>query len=336
MADIRRQRRVLAILRILRDASRPLGANRLAEELEGYGMQLSARTVRLCLAQMDRAGFTVNLGKRGRQVTDAGVAELRHAAVLDKVDMVAARVDQLSYEMDFAPSRRRGRIILNISSVRAADFAAAIEQMKRVYAANLAMGRYVWIHRGGGRFGEVDVPPDRVAIGTICSVTLNGVLLGAGIGMVSRFGGLLEVRDGKPVRFREVIYYSGTSLDPLEIFIKGQMTRVAEAAATGTGVIGASFREVPAVALPQVRRVCSRLERMGLGGVLRVGRPSQPLLDMPVPQGRAGLIMVAGLNALAAVEEQGIETANVAMGALHEFADLVPIEQVDGGGSDGP
>ena len=328
MSNLRKQRRVLAILRTLREAGRSLGANRLAEGLEGYGLQLSARTVRLCLAEMDIAGFTVNLGKRGRQITDAGLAELRHAAVLDKVDMVSARVDQLCYEMDFALSRRRGRIILNISSVAKDDLPAAIAQMKKVFANKLGMGRLVALHTEGGRVGEVDLPPGRAAIGTVCSVTLNGVLLNAGISMVPRFGGLLEIRDGKPVRFTEVIYYHATSLDPLEIFIKGHMTSVSQVAETGNGVIGASFREVPAVALPMVKRICSRLEKIGLGGVLKVGRPNQPLLDMPVPQGRAGLLVVAGLNPLAAVEETGIATENMAMGALHAFEDLVPIDHL--------
>jgi repressor of nif and glnA expression len=230
--------------------------------------------------------------------------------------------------MDFALARRSGRIILNISSVARADLPAAVEQMRRVFAKGLGMGRLVAIQPEGGRFGEVDVPAGRAAIGTVCSVTLNGVLLAAGINMISRFGGLLEVRDGAPVRFRELIYYSATSLDPLEIFIKGGMTSVGRVAATGNGVIGASFREVPAVALPTVQRLCRRLERIGLGGVLVVGRPNQPLLDMPVPQGRAGLIVVAGLNPLAAVEEAAIATQNVAMGALHPFSALVPIDQV--------
>ncbi len=57
-------------------------------------------------------------------------------------------------------------------------------------------------------------------------------------GFSSRFGGLLEVRDREPVRFIDVIEYRGTTVDPLELFIGAGVTRVAQCAATGSGIIG--------------------------------------------------------------------------------------------------
>ena len=67
------------------------------------------------------------------------------------------------------------------------------------------------------------------------------------------------------------------------------------------------------------------MTRSGLSGVLAVGRIGQPLLDIPVAPGRAGLVVAAGLNAIAAVEEAGIETENHAMAAVHEFTELIPV-----------
>jgi repressor of nif and glnA expression len=54
-----------------------------------------------------------------------------------------------------------------------------------------------------------------------------------------------------------------------------------------------------------------------------VGKPNQPLLDIPVMEGRAGIIVAGGLNPLAAVEESGIRTENLAMGTLLDFSELV-------------
>jgi repressor of nif and glnA expression len=176
--------------------------------------------------------------------------------------------------------------------------------------------------------GRFRVPEGRYAIGTICSVTINGILLSAGIPATSRFGGLLELADGKPARFTEMIYYDGSSLDPLEVFISGHMTSVREAARTGHGIVGAGFREIPAVAVPRVRRLSERLERVGLGGLLTVGKPNRPLLEVPVHEGRAGLVVVGGLNPLAAVEEAGIPTQNKALTGLFEFEQLVPYERL--------
>jgi repressor of nif and glnA expression len=57
---------------------------------------------------------------------------------------------------------------------------------------------------------------------------------------------------------------------------------VRQAAATGNGRIGASFREVPTTALGHVAQLLRRLRRMGLGDDLLLGKPNKPLLDFPV------------------------------------------------------
>ena len=51
-------------------------------------------------------------------------------------------------------------------------------------------------------------------------------------------------------------------------------------------------------------------------------------LEVPVPQGRVGMIVLGGLNPLAAVEEVGIPTGNRAMGTLLPFEDLRPYQEV--------
>ena len=62
----------------------------------------------------------------------------------------------------------------------------------------------------------------------------------------------------------------------------------------------------------EVERINGELERTGLGAALLIGMPNQPVLDVPVGQGRTGMIVMPGLNALAAVEEAGIRTDRLA------------------------
>jgi repressor of nif and glnA expression len=59
-----------------------------------------------------------------------------------------------------------------------------------------------------------------------------------------------------------------------------------------------------------------------------IGKPNQPLLDIPVARGRTGIIVMAGLNPLAAVEEVGIKTTNWAMKTMLDFERLVPYEKL--------
>jgi len=44
--------------------------------------------------------------------------------------------------------------------------------------------------------------------------------------MGSRFAGILQIKKGVALRFVEIIDYTGSSLDPSEIFIRGRMTSV--------------------------------------------------------------------------------------------------------------
>jgi repressor of nif and glnA expression len=320
------ERNMIAILRTLRDAPSPLGAERIAEHLAAAGTHLSERAVRNYLAQADINGWTRNLGRRGRTLTAAGRQEVDGALVMDKVGFVAARVDALTFQMTFDPMSRRGTVILNVSTLAMDDARAAMYEMGRVYDANLGMGRLVFIGKPGEMVGDFRCPDGRILIGTICSVSINGLFLRAKISTRSRFGGLLEIEDRQPKRFTQIITYDGTSLDPLEIFIRGHMTSVSKAAQTGSGVIGASFREVPVAALSEVRRVAALSERLGLGGVLAFGLPNQPLLDIPVAQGCAGLIVAGGLNPIGAVVETGIDTTSAAMHNLCDYSQLISYE----------
>lgn len=318
-----KDRKTLAILRLLDLAGEPLGSSRLATELAASGIDLTERAVRYYLKRLDEQGFTESLGRQGRRLTEAGRRELADARVSDKVGLVISRLEQLAYETTFDLATRQGKVVLNISLVPEESLARALQIMRPVFLSRLCTSDLVILYEAGESIGDLLIPPGLVGIGTVCSVTINGILLNYGISMVSEFGGLLEMSAQEPVRFTDVIHYSGTSLDPLEIFIKGKMTSVTQAARGETGKVGAGFRLLPATALRRFQQLSDEMAGIGLGGVAAIGRSSQPLLDMPVPLDRAAVILYAGLNPGAAVEEAGIQTTNKAMTALVEFSDLV-------------
>ena len=325
MVNIDSQRKITAILRVLEEAGRPLGSTKIARGLRLAGIDLEQRMVRNYLDSMDAAGLTVNLGRRGRELTDHGRRELASSLIIDKVGFIDARADELAYNMTLDLSRYRGTVIVNISTIPAAYLDDARRMMESVIRARLGMGHYGLIAKTGDGVPGLALAGGEVAIGTVCSITLNGLLRAVGIPTRARFGGLLEIREGEPRRFTHIIQYAGTTLDPIEVFIKAGMTSVLAAARTGTGIIGASFREVPAVAIDHVRKVIQQMDEAGLGGMVLVGEPSRPLLEIPVDNGRLGIVISVGLNPLAAVQESGIPTENRALARLCEFADLVSL-----------
>jgi len=312
-----------AILKVLDDAGIPMGASRIASGLLAMGLDLRPRTIRLHLLQLDELGFTKLISRRkGRVITDAGHEELTRANVMDKVGIVATRVDTLTYRMTFGNHTGEGKIILNVCMIAQNDLTNALSQMRAVYERRLAMGTKMIVVRAGETLGGVEIPSDSVGLGTVCSVTVNGILLHEGIPVVSRFGGLLEMRDWIPVRFVEAIEYRGSTLDPLEVFIKADMTRVRDVLATGSGIICASFREVPSVAVDDIRRLKPTMESFGLGGILAVGKPNQPLFGVPVSEGYSGMVVIGGLNPIAAAREAGVGISVRSLGGLQDFNTL--------------
>lgn len=315
----------VAILSILREAMAPVGSAAIARELEAQGIQLSSRTIRLYLQEMEKQGLVEQAGlgrSGGRSITFKGIEEIKDAMVASRLGYTAARVDTLAVQMTFNPATRSGLIVLNVSLVDDTSIVRAMDIMRSVFQAGLSMGEYLTLARAGEQLGRIQIPEGKIGIGTVCSVTLNGALLAARIPVTSRFGGVLEMEGGAPARFTDVINYDGTSLDPLEIFIKGRLLSVRDTARKGNGRIGVSFREVPTCVLDEVEKAIRRLEKMGLGGVLLMGRPNQPLLDFPVHNDRTGLIVAGGLNPVAALEEAGIPNINYAMATHYEFEKL--------------
>ena len=138
--------------------------------------------------------------------------------------------------------------------------------------------------------------------------------------MRSLFGGLLRLKDGKAFRFVEMIHYDGTSIDPLEVFIRSGMTDYHGAiGGGGDGLIGASFREVPGESRQRLINISQRLEDIGLGAIMEVGMPGQPLLEIPVSFGRVGAIVVGGLNPIAILEEREHHVFSRALSGLLEY-----------------
>lgn len=309
-----------AVLRALSELDGPAGAARIAERLPGMGVQLQPRTIRLYLTELDRDGLTeLNSRRKGRVITELGRAELEHSDVVAKVGFVRGRIDTLGYRMTFRGETGEGTVISNFAMVPSRDLSRIFSEIKPVFTRNLSMGNRLCLIRANESLSGHFIPGGYAALGTLCSVTVNGVLMSEGIPVTSRYGGLIEMRQNRPVRFVELMEYSATTVDPLEIFIRAGMTDVRGAASKGNGIITASFREIPSVALDNARRVFDRLHRAGMGGILMIGRPSQPLLDIPVAEGRTGFIVVGGLNPVAAVVEAGIPCELKSLSGLESF-----------------
>ncbi|GAB4349934.1 MAG: NrpR regulatory domain-containing protein [Candidatus Abyssubacteria bacterium] len=323
------EKKRLSILKVLREAEKPLPCAAVAEELLAAGLEISERTVRFYLKRLDDEGFTESIGRKGHFITSRGREELAQARIIERVGYLPAKINQMTYRMNYDLSTGTGAVIANVSTIKAEQLEDAVPRIYKVFEAGYAMGSLIALFPPGAQEGETTHARGTVGIGTVCSITLNGVLLAHGIPTYSTFGGILELHNHEPRRFVEVIHYDHTTLDPLEIFIRSGMTDYVGATETGCGRIGAGFRELPAETREDAVRIAERLESIGLGGFLTVGWPGQPVVEIPVQHERVGAVVMGGLNPIGFLEEAGIETQSTAMAALVDCRAFFPFQELE-------
>ncbi len=315
-------------MKILSDSSEPLGARVIGHHLKEHGLELGERAVRYHLRLMDERGLTYLFGQRdGRVLTDKGMAEVKSALVQDKVGFAISRIETLSFRTSFDFEKRCGLVPVNISFFPREEFQAALKAMRPAFDAGYCTSDLVSVASEGKRLGEIVVPPGKIGLATVCSIVFNGVLLKAGVPMDSRFGGILQLRNRKARRFVELIDYAGCSLDPSTIFIKARMTSVRDVLIDGDGEILANFREIPVICHPVVERVITDLNEAGFHGLVVIGEASTPVCEIPVGLNKIGMILLGGLNPVAAAEEAGIAADNLAMSTVMEYQELVKFRE---------
>jgi hypothetical protein len=77
-----------------------------------------------------------------------------------------------------------------------------------------------------------------------------------------------------------------------------------------------------------VEAIVTDLKRSGIGGVLLIGEASEPLCQMPVGLNKIGMVLLGGLNPVAAAEEAGIEAENISESGTIDFHQLVSYREL--------
>jgi repressor of nif and glnA expression len=316
------ENKLIAILKVLSESSAPLGSITIARRLEQEGVFLSERGVRYHLKIADERGFTEPGGRDGRTLTARGRQEVKEALAPQQLGVVRDKLEMLAYLTTFDPKKRAGQLAINTSIIDKDSFKKALAAMKDAFKAGFCVSELVATGEAGEKLGSVVVPEGKMGLATVCGASINGVLLKAGVPTEFKFGGVLEIKDNKPLRFVAITEYAGTSIDPSEQFIQAKMTGVSQASRTGSGKILGAFRTIPGPAREAVEAMMVKLKAAGIGGIYTLGNTSESLCQIPVSVNRVGIIQIGGLNPVAAAVEAGIVIENIAESGLIDFERL--------------
>ena len=105
------------ILLILDRKNRAVTSGEIEEELQKIGIGITRRRIIQYLEILDDKGFSENLGRDGRKITDAGREEVKKALVRTKLNCVIDSTIRLATEMTFDLDRQRGNVIVNLSII---------------------------------------------------------------------------------------------------------------------------------------------------------------------------------------------------------------------------
>ena len=232
----------------------------------------------------------------------------------DQIRFTISRIRDLIYGVTFDPKTKSGKVIVNISSINEDDLRETLNIFSKTLSGGFSISPYIKTEPLGNG-GEI-------AIYTICSMTIDGVLLKHGIPTNPRGGGIIQVTKERPIRFTDFLDYKSTTIDPLEILMSQQLTSVTKAIETGSGKILANIREIPLVAKEYAEQVLDELGKADIDGVIKIGEPNSDALGLSVGRDHIGIVVLGGTNPLAAILEAGINVRTRAISDLMDISEL--------------
>lgn len=229
-----------------------------------------------------------------------------------KIPFLLSSSWNLIQQVNFDVEKRKGDIIANVSYLSKDDLDSSLEIMEETYNKN---PKYI-----NPYYKLLDHPTDesKVGIATICSLSIDGLLINNGIMSTPKYGGLLELTE--PPLFIDLISYNGTTVDPHKVFLSKKMTSI-------TGNIGpnkilASVKEIPYIARDYAVHLLDRLNNMGFS-IYKIGKPREVTYNAKVDNYNFGIVAGGGLNTIGAIKEKGIDIE------VKAIETLMPFEKMD-------
>ena len=225
-----------------------------------------------------------------------------------KIPFLLSKSWNLIQQVDFDVEKRKGDIIANVSYIHKNDLDDSLDIMEKAYNSN---PKYI-----NPYYKLLEHPNDdsKVGIATICSLSIDGLMINNGIMSAPKYGGLLELTE--PPLFIDLISYSGTTIDPHKIFLSKNMTSITSS--IGPSKILASVKEIPYISRDYAVHLLEILNNIGFS-IYRIGKPRELVYNAKVDNYNFGVICGGGLNTIGAIKEKGIDVEVKAIEKLLSF-----------------
>ena len=228
-----------------------------------------------------------------------------------KLPFLLSKSWNLIQQVNFDVEKQKGNIIANVSYLDKDDLDDALKIMENTYNDN---PKFI-----NPYYTLIDHPNDdsKIGIATICSLSIDGIMINNGVMSNPKYSGLLELTE--PPLFIDMISYNGTTLDPHKIFLSKGMTSIT---GNSPNKILASVKEIPYISRDYAVHLLEILNNIGFS-IYKIGKPRELVYNSKVDNYNFGVITGGGLNSIGAVKEKGID---IEVKAIEK---LIPFEKMD-------
>jgi repressor of nif and glnA expression len=238
---------------------------------------------------------------------------------------VNQKIEEFAMQVTYEPREGTGKVVYNLSVIDTRDLEEALSIYKDAFRAGVCVSGRIRLVNSGEVIGEYPVPEGKTGIITICSSTLDGMLLRKGVPLNPIGGGVVEIEKRIPKRFTHLILYEYTTIDPLQVLIAQGITSVTDVMRKGSGTILANIRECHMEAESLIGQVLDDLSGSSFTGILEISPPNTPALGVEVDPQYMGIVALGGTNPMAAIREAGISVDIQAIKGLLEIETMSEI-----------
>lgn len=241
---------------------------------------------------------------------------------------VCHMIEDYAIQVTYDPKEGTGSVVYNLSLIKKEDLEYAISVIKDAYKTGICVSGLIRIFQEKEVIDDFRIPDGVIGICTMCSLTFDGILIRRGIPTNPIGGGVVEVEMRAPRRFTHMIRYEYTTIDPLQVLIAQDITSITKVMRNGSGTILANLRECHREAESAIGDILDELADSSFSGILDVGLPNSPLLDVSVSPEYFGIAAIGGTNPMAAIKEGGKWVQTRAIKGLMDVGKMTEIREI--------
>ena len=122
-------------------------------------------------------------------------------------------------QVTYDPVAGTGMVVYNLSLFQTPDLLNVLEVALTACRSGVCASDQVRLFHEGESIDGFTVPEGQTGVCSVCSVTLDGILLKRGVPFHPIGGGVVEIVNRVPRRFTHLIHYDETTIDPLQVLI---------------------------------------------------------------------------------------------------------------------